>query len=107
MNLTEAYKIFGLPLHATQDDIKKKYKELVLKYHPDRNNDPNAHNVMVDIIEAYKFLRATPTERKREKPRETKTERDEQFNNFRRSQNYHWTFTFTNADTAPGDWNTN
>jgi len=55
----------GISENSTQEDIKKKYKALVLKYHPDRNKNSNATKKFIEMQEAYKFLRATPTEREK------------------------------------------
>lgn len=48
------YKILGLTLNATKDEIKKKYKELALRYHPDKNK--NSDDMFKKISEAYKVL---------------------------------------------------
>ena len=35
--------------HASEQDIKKAYKRLSRKYHPDKNNDPGAEDKFVEI----------------------------------------------------------
>src|SRR5450756_176012 len=47
----------GVPRGASQDDIKKAYRELVKKYHPDlHKDDPQAPRQMSDVNEAYDML---------------------------------------------------
>lgn len=41
---------------ATPEEIKKSYKSLALKYHPDKSSDPNAATQMQHLNEAYKVL---------------------------------------------------
>ncbi|MDE1834810.1 MAG: DnaJ domain-containing protein [Candidatus Micrarchaeota archaeon] len=50
------YEILGVPRNATSDQIKKAYRELALKLHPDRNKDPKATEHFKEINEAYAVL---------------------------------------------------
>ncbi len=51
------YKMLGLDKKATQDDIKKAYRKLAMKWHPDRNpNNKAAEEKFKKISEAYAVL---------------------------------------------------
>jgi molecular chaperone DnaJ len=51
------YAVLGVPASATQDEIKKKYRKLAAKHHPDKNpNDPKAADTFKGISEAYQTL---------------------------------------------------
>ena len=54
--LPDYYKIFGLDKSATKEEIKKRYRELAKKYHPDVNKSPDATTKMQEIQEAYYIL---------------------------------------------------
>ena len=50
------YQKLGLNKGASKDDIKKAYKKLALKFHPDKNPDLNSCKEFISITESYKRL---------------------------------------------------
>ena len=51
------YEILGLGRDASPEDIKKAFKKLAMKYHPDRNPDnPKAEEQFKEVKEAYEIL---------------------------------------------------
>ena len=53
---TELYDRLNLSPSATANDIKKSYRKLALKWHPDKNNSPDAQETFKKISEAYSVL---------------------------------------------------
>ena len=50
------YEVLEVDENATENEIKKAYRQKSLFYHPDRNTDPKAKEHMRNINEAYEVL---------------------------------------------------
>jgi curved DNA-binding protein len=57
MKYKDYYKILGVPRNASQDDIRKAYRRLARKYHPDVSKEPNAEQRFKEINEANEALK--------------------------------------------------
>jgi curved DNA-binding protein len=57
MEYKDYYKILGVDKNATQEEIKKKYRKLAIKYHPDKNpNNKSSEEKFKAIAEAYEVI---------------------------------------------------
>lgn len=50
------YEVLGVAKTATQDEVKRAYRKLAAKYHPDRNKEANAEEKFKEVSEAYEVL---------------------------------------------------
>ena len=50
------YEILGVSRDATEQEIKKAYRQMALKYHPDRNPSKEAEEIFKEATEAYSVL---------------------------------------------------
>jgi len=60
---TDYYQILGVKRDASEKEIKKRFRKLALKYHPDKNKDPKAEETFRQIAEAYDTLSNTDKRR--------------------------------------------
>jgi molecular chaperone DnaJ len=73
LNTTECHHILGVQAGASQKEIKNAYRQLSLKYHPDRNkNDANGEEFK-RVTEAYQQLRNE--EKKKDKISESEVDK--------------------------------
>lgn len=80
MSLKQYYNTFGLPETASQREIKQRYRELVMRYHPDKVGG-NAANFL-EIKEAYEYLtgkKTPPTVQTQTTTRSTSTARQQPY----------------------------
>ena len=65
MDFKDYYKILGVTKASKPDEIKKAYRKLAIKYHPDKNlNDKSSEEKFKEINEANNVL-ADPEKRKK------------------------------------------
>lgn len=57
MEFKDYYKVMGLAKTASQDEIKRAYRKLARKYHPDVSKETNAEARFKDLGEAYEVLK--------------------------------------------------
>lgn len=57
MDFKDYYKIMGVARDASQDDIKRAYRKLARKYHPDVSKEPGAEEKFKELQEAHEVLK--------------------------------------------------
>jgi len=86
MEFKDYYRIMGVAREASQDEIKRAYRQLARKYHPDVSKEPDAEVRFKEVGEAYEVL----------KDPEKRAAYDQLGSNWKSGQDFH----------PPPDWNT-
>ena len=63
MSKRDYYEILGVAKNSSDDEIKKSYRQLAMKFHPDRNSEAGAEDKFKEAKEAYECL-ADPEKRR-------------------------------------------
>ena len=99
MEFRDYYEIMGVKRDATQDEIKRAYRKLARKYHPDVSKDDNAEEKFKEVGEAYEAL----------KDPEKRVAYDQLGQNYKAGQDFHpppgWDegFEFSGSGGQTGD----
>lgn len=84
MDYKDYYKVLGVARDANQEDVKRAYRKLARKYHPDVSKEANAEDKFKEVQEAYEVL----------KDPEKRAAYDQLGSNWRQGQQF----------TPPPDW---
>lgn len=100
MEFIDYYNVLGIEKNATQEDIKKAYRKLARKYHPDLNpNDKESHKKFQQVNEANEVL-SDPEKRKKYDQYGKDWQHAEQFEQARQSRQQGF-----GRETFTGDFN--
>jgi DnaJ family protein B protein 12 len=64
LSTKDFYELLGVTKSSTEDEIKKSYRKLALKYHPDKNRAPKTDEAFKKIAQAYDCLSNAEKKRK-------------------------------------------
>jgi curved DNA-binding protein len=104
MDFQDYYKILGVDRSAKLVDIKKAYRQLALKCHPDKNpENPKAHEQFIKLQEAYEVLQDAAKKQKYDQLYDIRTKaKSSTYQNT--STNYKYSgFTEDETDNVPPD----
>lgn len=104
MEFIDYYKILGVPKNATDDEIKKAYRKLARKLHPDINpNDKDAQAKFQQLNEANAVL-SDPEKRKKYDKYGKDWEHGEEYEKYKQQQRQHSRQQYSSHDFGGGDF---
>ncbi len=53
---SKAYEVLGVEVGADRDEVKRAFRKLAFKYHPDLNASPKAHEMFLNVQKAYEII---------------------------------------------------
>lgn len=62
--MSDYYQVLGIPPSATEEEVKRSFKKLAVKYHPDKTDNKDHHQLFIKINEAYETLKSPESRRK-------------------------------------------
>lgn len=69
LNISRCYEVLGLKYGASMQEIKEAYRNLALRYHPDRNISEGGETRFMQICDAYQILKAQQIQELKEIPK--------------------------------------
>lgn len=101
------YQILGILPSASKQQIKQAYREMSLKWHPDKNPNVDVTSIMQDINEAYKILNNDISRSRYDKEYHAfAKERDKHSNNQQKAKAESWNYSYkVNDDDLKNDIN--
>jgi curved DNA-binding protein len=104
MEFIDYYKILGLEKNATGEDIRKAYRKLARKYHPDVNPDnKEAHKKFQEVNEANEVL-SDPEKRKKYDQYGKDWKHAEEFEKAKNRQRSHGQYAYEGGEQFQGDF---
>jgi DnaJ-class molecular chaperone len=86
--LSDYYKILGIQKNSNQIQIRKAFRELALKYHPDKNkNSKESNQKFMEIVQAYEVL----SDERARKRYDDNIFTNEKIFQQQQGQGFHWT----------------